>query len=790
MNLNNIQKLVQTGQFAEAKRYLKGLLVKNKANVNLLYLSAVVEAELGNMEEALQALTRILAMDAKHASAHYTKAILLNQLNRHAQALPHHDAAAGWMPSNPWVYINRGNAHAALGHFEQALLDFDRAIGLDPNIDVAYQNKGGALLEMNAFTQSLDCFEQALRLNPHNVQALSNKAACLIKLNQTAQALEIADRAIALRPDYAEAWNNRGLALSPLNRLHDALTSFGRAIELRPDYAQAWTNRGNALNELNRHQEALLCQDRAIELNPGFAEAWSNRGNTFNNLKNYQEALLSYDRALELSPNHAQAWSNRAIALNNLKRHGEAAQSYLKAAELVEADDFYLGKAHHQMMLECDWSEYETYVSRIETGLAQGQHTAEPFGLMGISDSEALHKTCAELFCQKHFPASAQTKISPKSSHPKIRLAYLCGEFRDQATSHLMTGVWESHDRDRFEVFALDSGWNDHSEYRSRIEKAIPNLIDISEMSDIEAAELIERNHIDVLVNLNGYFGRARQKVFSLKPAPIQVNYLGFPGTIGAAYMDYIIADRIVIPDASRIHYSEKVVHLPFSYQANDRHKKISETPISRHEFGLPENSFIYCCFNNNYKITPPSFRLWMEILSQVQDSCLWLLEDNPVAKENLRRQAQQFGVDPGRLIFAQRVPIPEHIHRHQLADLFLDTLPYNAHTTASDALWAGLPLLTLKGRTFPGRVAASLLSALNVPELIVETEEEFKTTAIHAAHDPQWLAQIKLKIGQNRLTAPLFDTPRMTGYLEQAYVAMHERFQAGQAPDHIRIDP
>jgi predicted O-linked N-acetylglucosamine transferase (SPINDLY family) len=351
-----------------------------------------------------------------------------------------------------------------------------------------------------------------------------------------------------------------------------------------------------------------------------------------------------------------------------------------------------------------------------------------------------------------------------------------------------MAGVWELHDKSKFEIFAFDNGYDDRSEYRHRIENAFGKLFDISKLSDLNAAKLIQAHEIDILVNLNGFFGLPRQGVFSYKPAPIQVNYLGFPGTLGASYMDYLIADKVALPDESKKYYVEKIVYLPNSYQANDNRREISVRQFIKTELGLPESGFIFACFNNNYKITPSTFDSWMQILTHVPGSVLWLLADNPIAKENLVQAAIARGIDSSRLIFAERLPLAEHLARHHLADLFLDTLPYNAHTTCSDALWAGLPVLTLIGSTFPGRVAASLLHAIGLDELITSSKDEYELLAIELATNPEKLASVKQKLAANRTIAPLFDTPKFTKYLEAAYMQMYERYEGDLHPEHITI--
>jgi len=594
--------------------------------------------------------------------------------------------------------------------------------------------------------------------------------------------------ALVISPNDIDALVNCASALHELKRFEEAISYFDKALRLQPNFVQAWCNKGNTLNLLKRYDEAIAHFDKTLSLKPDYHEAWCNKGNTLNLLKRYDEAIAHYEKALSLKSDYHEAWCHKGSTLNLLKKHSESAKCYRKAIELNSKDSYLLGQAHHQMMLECDWADYEKNINEIFNLVDEGHKGAEPFGFQGIASSEELLKKCAEIYSNDKYPALSNLPEVSQYKHHKIRIGYLCGEFRNQATSILMTRVWELHDESKFEIFAFDNGWDDLSEYRQRITGAFSNMFDISRLSDLDAAKLIQHNEIDILVNLNGFFGFERQGVFSHKPAPIQVNYLGFPGTMGIKYMDYIIADKVVIPEESKRHYVEKLAYLPNSYQANDDMRKISDRKFSKAELGLPENVFVYACFNNNYKITPSIFDSWMRILSLVQGSVLWLLADNPMAKDNLIKEAATRGIDSSRLVFAERLPIQEHLARHDVADLFLDTLPYNAHTTCSDALWAGLPVLTLLGSTFPGRVGASLLSAVGLSELVTHTQEEYEALAIELVKSPQKLASIKQKLANNRLKAPLFDSPLFTKNLEAAYVKMYERHHAGLGPEHITI--
>jgi predicted O-linked N-acetylglucosamine transferase (SPINDLY family) len=411
-----------------------------------------------------------------------------------------------------------------------------------------------------------------------------------------------------------------------------------------------------------------------------------------------------------------------------------------------------------------------------------------PFGYMAIAESDRDLRTCATIYSADHFPPVTINLSGQRRPRGKIRIGYSSGEFRAQATSFLMAELWELHDRDRFELVAFDNGWDDGSPWRARIAAAFDEIVDITRLSDVDAAALVGRKAIDILVNLNGFFGEPRQGVFACRPCPIQVNFLGFPGTLGASYMDYLIADEVVIPPSSRSFYTEKIVTLPGSYQPNDRRRPIADEVPSRADLGLPPDAFVFCCFNNHYKLTPRMFDVWARLLAQIEGSVLWLLQDDQAAADNLRREAGARGIASERLVFATRQPLAAHLARHAAADLFLDTLPCNAHTTASDALWAGLPVLTVCGTTFPGRVAASLLAAVGIPEMVAPDLQQYEARALELARNRPALELVRRKLAANRATAPLFDTPRFVRQIENAYVRMYERHEAGLPPDHIEV--
>jgi predicted O-linked N-acetylglucosamine transferase (SPINDLY family) len=438
---------------------------------------------------------------------------------------------------------------------------------------------------------------------------------------------------------------------------------------------------------------------------------------------------------------------------------------------LDAAYPYAVGKRVYARTMACDWLGLEALVAEVERGLVDGRPVIEPFAYAAIATDPLAARRCAELFAADQFPAQPAL-VAPGAplGNAKIRIGYLGGEFRNQATSILAAELFELHDRQCVEIVMFDNGWDDASTLRQRMNAAFDEIVPIAALTDEAAARAIVERRIDVLVNLNGWFGLGRTGVFARRPAPLQVNFLGFPGTLGAAYLDVIVADAQTIPSGEEGAYVERVARLPHSYQPNDRRRAIAGAP-TRASQGLPGDAVVFACFNNTYKITPATFASWMRILAAVDASVLWLLQDNDAATAHLRAAAASHGIAPERLHFAPRIRLDEHLARHACADLFLDTLPYNAHTTASDALWAGLPLLSCRGTTFPGRVGASLLHALGLAdELLVDDVAAFEARAIALAREPARLTRVRERLAQARATAPLWDTPTYARALEALY--------------------
>jgi len=674
------------------------------------------------------------------------------------------------------------------GRDQDALNQIEAALALQPDAAEALAIRGNILIRLQRLNDALASFDQAIAEKPGYAEAFYNRGNCRQYLGRHEDAVADYSRALALNPDYEPALTNRGNALGKLRRFSQALTDYEAALRLRPGDPLALYHRANALKDLQRFGEALADYDRALALDPDLAAAWNNRGMVLRDLRRPDDALASFDRALALKPDDAAALFNRGtLQWTEYGRYEPALRDLEDVVRIAPDYDYARGNLLHLKMYGGDWRGFEFDKALIDRGVRAAQKIVEPFVYQAISDSPKDLLACGETHATLFPPGAPLWKKAPRTRR-KIRVGYLSGEFRAQATQYLAAGLYERHDRENFEIVAFDAGDGDGSPMRARLEAAFDTFVPISGLTDQEAAERIRDAEIDILVNLNGYFGRHRMGVFALRPAPIQINYLGFPGTLGAPYLDYILADRIVIPDAERRYFAEQVVWLPDCYQVNDDKRRIADQRSTRAEEGLPETGFVFCNFNQSYKLVPETFASWMRLLNQVEGSALWLMEGNGAFAQHLRQEAERQGVAGERLVFARSQLLDRHLARLSLADLFLDSLPYNAHTTASDALWAGVPLLTCRGHAFAGRVAASLLGAIGLPELITDDWAAYEALALRLAREPAQLRGLKDRLAQNRATYPLFDTDRFRRHIETAYRQMWEIAERGEAPRHFAV--
>lgn len=789
--------LAELGRHMEAMACYERALAISPARVNIMVNRAALLMSLMKHEEALKAIESILAIDPGNVHAMRSRGLVLAALSRYQEALNSISLALESQLADEQLYLCRGDVYVAMGRFDEALDSYESALAINQNSIEGALRRCAALVRLKRSREALVGYDLLLEKSQDNVEALFNRGLLLIELGEYSRATSCYDKVLALRPDFPEAYYNRGLALWRDQAYDEALASCDQAILLRPDYFEAFFVRGAVLTRLNRKADALAAYDRAVEINSKDAGAFNNRGMLLMEARRHDEALASFDRALAIMPDSLDALANRGGVFRALGLHERAAQDFRRLLEIDPEYPYALGNKLNSDLHTCNWKEYDVTREKIIWAVRGGKRASFPFSYLVMSDSAEEQLQCTRTYVShKHPPAASPLYTGTRYKHQKIRLAYLSGDFHGHATAYLMAELFEKHDRRKFEVSAWSFGPELRDVMRERLRTSFDQFNDVRHLSDLEVARQLRHQEIDIAVDLKGYTKDSRPGILSYRPAPIQVNYLVYPGTMGADYIDYIIADNVVIPEMHERFYSEKIVRLPDSYQVNDSTRAISEHTPSRMECGLPKSGFVFCCFNKNYKIVPEIFDIWMRLLHQIDGSVLWLFEDSPAACRNLRAEAASRGVDPKRLVFAPHVPLSDHLARHRLADLFLDTLPCNAHTTASDALWAGLPVLTCIGNAFPGRVAASLLRSVGLPELVASSLADYEKLALTLAKTPTVLSELKRRLALNRFEFPLFNIDRSRQHVELAYTMMYERHQRGDSaqcfnvPVHIVSDP
>ena len=730
----------------------------------------------------------ILAREPDHPGALTLLGVMTAQTGRPREAAELFGRAVARMPHDAEAHNNLGNALRDLGRAREALSCYDRAIALHAGYVEAHYNRGVTLHGLQEYAQAVASYDRAIALRSDYAAAWNNRGTSLRGMDRPDEALASYERAIAARPDYAAAHNNHGAALHRLERCEEALASLQRAVDHDPRYAEAHANRGTALSALRRWEEAVASFERAIAIEPDRADTHFELGSALLRLKRFPDALASLDRALALGRRDAALHCNRADALEALGRSEEAIESHERAVELGSTRNFLRGECCHARLKACDWRGFEARIAAIAAAIEQDEPVIMPFSLLSLLDSPALQRRATEVWAREKLAPQAPLPPLPRPPrHDRIRLGYFSADLRNHAVAMLAAGLFETHDRSRFEVTAFALGPDTRDEMRTRVAAAFDRFLPVDGLSDREIAALAREHEIDIAIDLGGYTRDSRAGIFALRAAPIQVSYLGYLGTMGADFIDYLIADPVLVPPQSRPHYSEKIAYLP-SYQVNDDKRLVPQATLSRAQLGLPPTGFVFCSFNASYKITPETFESWMRILAAVPDSVLFLLGSSAAAERNLRREAAARGVAPERLVFGRSLPFADYLARYCAADLFLDTLPYNAGTTASDALWAGLPVLTCPGESFAARMAASLLTAAGLPELIAADRPHYERLAVELAADPQRLAALKHRLADNRRRCALFDTAAFTASLETLYRQMYDRYTAGLPPQHLLL--
>ncbi|MBS0341234.1 MAG: tetratricopeptide repeat protein [Proteobacteria bacterium] len=617
----------------------------------------------------------------------------------------------------------------------------------------------------------------------------------LLQTGSAGEAIPAFQEAMARAGEFFEALHELGVAHSRLGEHRRALECLRAALRMQPRSADTHFNIGRSLEALNQPAQALASYDAALQLDAAHIHAWANRGVALAELGRNQDALASYDRALALHPEDADTLVNKANVLANLQRHQEALGCLETAARLAPGTPYLQGSLLHARMHVCEWDGLDSLAREIVARIGQGEKASIPFPMLATPADARTLLACARTYALDKHPAQPAPGYPPRDGGGggKIRLGYFSADFHNHATSQLMARLFECHDRTRFELHAFAFGRPVRDAMRERLVAAFDSFTEVHEHSDADIAALARTGGIDIAIDLKGFTQDARPGIFAHRAAPIQVNYLGFPGSMGCDFIDYIVADDTLVRDDELDAYAEKVLRLPGSYQVNDNTKPITGQVPDRAALGLPQDGFVFACFNNNYKITPAIFDVWMRLLAQVPGSVLWLFRggssEGDGASGALQAQARARGVDPARLVWAERMPLAEHLARHAQADLFLDTPYCNAHTTCSDALWAGLPVLTLAGDTFASRVAASLLRAAGLPELVTHDFAAYENAALDLARSPQRLAALRERLSRARTESPLFDTPLFARRIERAYAAAWSRHLRQLAPVHMRIE-
>jgi protein O-GlcNAc transferase len=756
-SIQGARRAHQIGNRSEAVRLCREVLRANPKDFDALYLLGYLHSQSGQLEEGERLIAEALKVNPHSSDAAYNRGCILQALARHADALD----------------------------------CFDQALSINSNFLDALANRGISLLALKRPADALATFDRALQVKPDDAESWNSKATALLELGRAGEALASLGRALALNANLANGWSNRGVALHRLGRHAEALTSFAKSLAINPNSFAALSNRGSTLLDLNRHREAIQDFDRALALNPDYLEAYINRGISFTALKQLDQALANFSQALKAKPNSIEALYNRISTLMVMRRFEDAAKDCESLLKLDPDYKYVRGFLAFFRLQCCDWRDLEAHWAAILSGLHAGKRVIPPFAATTLLASGSDQLTASRICVADRYPPTLQLWREERYEHRRIRLAYLSGDFSNTAVANLMAGVFEHHDSARFDTIAVSFTDGDGSEMRARLKRSFGRFVEAWNVSDAEVAGFLRQNEVDIAVDLMGFTGDSRPGILALKPAPVQVAHLGFPGTMGATHIDYILADPIVIPKECRSDFDEAVVHLPDCFMPTDSLRWVARDAPSRAKAGLPAEGFVFCCFNNSYKFSPEMFSVWMRLLKAVPGSVLWLSQLNEAATRNLQREAEAAGVGRDRLVFAPFIASPgDHLARLSLADLFLDTRPYNAHSTAVDALWAGVPVLTIPGATFAGRVGASLLHAAGLPETITDTIENYEALALELAQNPTELEYLKARLTRGRASQPLFDTARFTRNLESAYTTMWERYQRGEPPAHFAVSP
>jgi predicted O-linked N-acetylglucosamine transferase (SPINDLY family) len=727
--------------------------------------------ETGKTGEAEVLFAKVLRKNPKDIVAIYSLGVIRYQRNDYIGALSQFSRAIKLNPTFVPLLFNISLTHIKLGNLSEAAEFLRKTLQIDNTYEPA--KKQLELLSVNA--EQLQGLNENGNYGGHYTEI--TRGFELQSQNLIDEAKEVFHHVLNQDDKNILALYSIGAIEQQRGSSEEALVYFDRGVAAKSDFAPMWFSRGVVLQSLKRHNEALDCFDKALEINHEYIEALVNKGAVLAEMKRHKDALLNYEELLKIEPHNTRALNNRGILLSDFKMFDLAIQTYKLLLQVDPEYEYALGLLAFAKLHSCDWDGIEAYCQQVTDGVRAGKRVCKSQGYLAMASDPKDHMQCARIFADHYFPAKDPIWKGEQYTHEKIRIAYISPDFREHPVGHLTAGIFEQHDKDKFEIIAISLGLDDGSRLRQRMVNAFSQFIDVRQMRSIDIATMLREMEIDIVVDLAGYTADSRTDIFAHRPVPVQVNYLGYSSTLGADYMDYIIADRHIIPEEFKEYYSEEVIYMPDTYLPTDASVQISPNTPSRSEHGLPVDGFVFCSFNHDYKINPPVFDVWMRLLKNVPGSVLWLMKLNESAERNLVKEAEARGVQADRIVFATRVErIEDHLARYRIADLFLDTTPYNAHTTTSDVLRVGLPVLTCRGKAFAGRVAAGLLNVVGLPEMVTDSLEEYEALALRLAQNKEELIRIRQKLLRNIETTPLYDTVRYCRNLEQLYTTMWEK--------------
>jgi protein O-GlcNAc transferase len=783
-NLGNVLK--DLGQLNAAVKSFKKAIVIKPDYVEAHYSLGTSFQELGQLDDAVKSYKEVIVIQPDFSEIHNNLGVILNKLNQNDDALKSFERAVDIKPNFAEAHNNLGITLKELGQLDDAVKSYERVLAIKPDYAEAHNNLGIALKELGQLDTAVKSYKKALAIKPDYADAHNNLGISLHKLGQLDEAFKCYEKAIDIKPDFTEAHNNLGNVLKDLGQFDAAIKSYEKVLAIKPDFAEAHNNLGIALMDLGQLDAAVKHYEQALAIKPDYADAHNTLGIALKELGQLDAAVECYEQALAIKPDYAEAHNNLGIALMDHGQLDAALISSSRAYTLKPDFEYIFGTILNTKMKLCIWDNLPNYLIELKNKINNSEKVITPFSILGLIDDPEVQRKVAKIYGNdKHPQSNVLSKIECYPKHTKIRIGYFSADFSNHPVADLTAELYEIHDRSHFEIYGFSYGPDTKDKMNLRIKAGVDHFYDVRTMPHKDVAMLARSLEIDIAVDLGGHTKNARTGIFAMSAAPIQVSYIGYIGTMGANYYDYLVADQKMIPEKNQKYYAEKIAYLP-SYQVNDSTQSPPSTIFTRQDIGLPETGFVFCCFNNTYKITPTTFDSWGRILEKVKDSVLLIYADNESAQINLTKEISLRGIDPSRLIFAKRLPKPEYLARYRLADLFLDTHPYNAGTTASDALRMELPVLTYLGSSAVSRHAASVITALNLPELITTTEEQYEKLAVELATDPKKLKNIKDKLVGNLPIAPLYDTPMFTRHLESAYSMMYDRYKRGLDPDHI----